>query len=100
MKDGNEEIESLEERILGRYARQTMAHPETGDILVVENELITEEVTRAVIESGLTEFPIRSVFNCNSKHGVCRKCYGRNLATGREVEVGEAVGIVCGSINW
>ena len=94
LKDGNEEIELLEERILGRYARQTVTHPETGDILVAENELIDEDVTRAISQSGLTHIPIRSVFSCNSKHGVCRKCYGRNLSTGREVEVGEAVGIV------
>ena len=94
LKNGNEEIETLEERILGRYALQTITHPETGEIIVEKDEMITEDITREISQAGFTRLPIRSVFNCNSRHGVCRKCYGRNLATGREVEIGEAVGIV------
>jgi len=94
LMQGNEEVESLEERIQGRYARQTIHNLETGDIIARENEMITDEKAREIVESGHEEVLIRSVFSCDSKHGVCRKCYGRNLATGQEVEVGEAVGIV------
>ena len=94
LKQGNEEIETLEERILGRYVHQTLTHPETGEIIVVKDGMITENIAREIVQAGIEEVSIRSVFNCNAAHGVCRKCYGRNLATGREVEVGEAVGIV------
>ncbi|WP_208559799.1 DNA-directed RNA polymerase subunit beta' [Marinilactibacillus kalidii] len=94
IKDGNEEIEPLEDRIIGRYARKTVKHPETGAVMVAENELITEDLTKEIIEAGIEEVTIRSVFNCNTNHGVCKKCYGRNLATGRQVEVGEAVGTI------
>jgi DNA-directed RNA polymerase subunit beta' len=94
LKDGNEEIEPLEERIIGRYARKTVRHPETDAVLVKENDLITEDIAKEIIESGIEKVTIRSVFTCNTNHGVCKKCYGRNLATGREVEVGEAVGTI------
>ncbi|WP_027108766.1 DNA-directed RNA polymerase subunit beta' [Lacticigenium naphthae] len=92
--EGKEIIEPLEDRIIGRYTRKTVIHPETGAVLVRENELITEDITKEIIEAGIEEVTIRSVFNCNTRHGVCKKCYGRNLATGREVEVGEAVGTI------
>ncbi|MFL2121044.1 DNA-directed RNA polymerase subunit beta' [Marinilactibacillus psychrotolerans] len=94
IKDGNEEIEPLEDRIIGRYARKTVRHPETNIVMVAENDLITEDIAKQIIEAGIEEVTIRSVFNCNTNHGVCKKCYGRNLATGREVEVGEAVGTI------
>nr|WP_018659658.1 DNA-directed RNA polymerase subunit beta' [Allofustis seminis] len=94
LKNGKEEIESLEERITGRYSLRTLLHPETSEILVKANEMITEDIARKIIKAGYEEVPIRSVFNCNTRHGVCRKCYGRNLATGHEVEVGEAVGTI------
>ncbi|MFL2078828.1 DNA-directed RNA polymerase subunit beta' [Marinilactibacillus psychrotolerans] len=94
IKDGNEEIEPLEDRIIGRYARKTVRHPETNEVMVAENDLITEDIAKQIIEAGIEEVTIRSVFNCNTNHGVCKKCYGRNLATGREVEVGEAVGTI------
>lgn len=94
LRNGNEEIEPLEDRLIGRYARKTVVHPETNTVLVRENELITEAITRQIIDAGIEEVTIRSVFNCNTDHGVCKKCYGRNLATGREVEVGEAVGTI------
>ncbi|WP_243292377.1 DNA-directed RNA polymerase subunit beta' [Bacillus sp. FJAT-47783] len=94
IKEGTEIIEKLDERIIGRYARRTVKHPETGEVLVNENELITEDITTAIIEAGIEEVWIRSAFACNTRHGVCKKCYGRNLATGSEVEVGEAVGII------
>ncbi|MBD8070959.1 DNA-directed RNA polymerase subunit beta' [Bacillus sp. PS06] len=94
LKDGTEVIEPLEERLIGRYARRTVRHPETKEVLVKENDLITEDIARMIIEAGIEEVTIRSAFTCNTRHGVCKKCYGRNLATGSEVEVGEAVGII------
>ena len=94
IKDGTEVIEPLEERLVGRYSRKTVKHPETGEILVRENELITEDTAKAIVDAGITEVWIRSAFTCNTRHGVCKKCYGSNLATGQEVEVGEAVGII------
>ncbi|WP_243388386.1 DNA-directed RNA polymerase subunit beta' [Bacillus kexueae] len=94
IKEGTEVIEKLDERIIGRYARRTVKHPETGEAIVNENELITEDIATTIIEAGIEEVWIRSAFACNTRHGVCKKCYGRNLATGSEVEVGEAVGII------
>ncbi len=94
LKDGNEIIENLDERLIGRYARKAIKHPETNQVIVEENGLITEDIARIITESGIEELRIRSAFTCNTRHGVCKKCYGRNLATGTEVEVGEAVGII------
>jgi len=94
LREGSEIIEPLEERLIGRYARKPIRHPETSEIIVDENALITEDLARVVIEVGIEEVTIRSAFTCNTRHGVCKKCYGRNLATGSEVEVGEAVGII------
>jgi DNA-directed RNA polymerase subunit beta' len=94
LTDGSEVIVKLEERLVGRYARKTVKHPETGEILVRENEMITEDIANAIIKAGIDQVWIRSAFTCNTRHGVCKKCYGRNLATGAEVEVGEAVGII------
>ena len=91
---GAELIEPLLDRIVGRTAFETVKHPETGEVIVDVNELISEDQAKAIVEAGIEEVTIRSVFNCNTKHGVCKKCYGRNLATGDEVEVGEAVGII------
>ncbi|MFS0784201.1 DNA-directed RNA polymerase subunit beta' [Bacillus sp. 1P06AnD] len=94
LKDGTEIIESLEERLIGRYARKSIKHPETGEVIVPENGLITEDLALYIESVGVEEVWIRSAFTCNTRHGVCKKCYGRNLATGQEVEVGEAVGII------
>ncbi|WP_338471326.1 DNA-directed RNA polymerase subunit beta' [Niallia sp. XMNu-256] len=94
LKDGTEVIEALEERLIGRYTRKAIKHPETKDVIVPENSLITEDLATEVIDAGIEEVWIRSAFTCNTRHGVCKKCYGRNLATGEEVEVGEAVGII------
>ena len=94
LKDGTEVIEPLDERLIGRYARKAIKHPETKAVLVPENGLITEDLATEVVEAGIEEVWIRSAFTCNTRHGVCKKCYGRNLATGQEVEVGEAVGII------
>ncbi len=94
LKEGTEIIEPLEERLNGRYARKKVVHPETNEVLVAENELITEDIAKIIVDAGVEEVTIRSAFTCNTRHGVCKKCYGRNLATGSEVEVGEAVGII------
>jgi DNA-directed RNA polymerase subunit beta' len=94
LKDGTEVIEPLDERLIGRYARKAIKHPETKAVIVPENGLITEDLAVEVTEAGIEEVWIRSAFTCNTRHGVCKKCYGRNLATGQEVEVGEAVGII------
>lgn len=92
--EGNREIESLEDRIIGRYARYDVENPATGEVLVEENEIITIETARQITAAGIESVWIRSVFNCYSHNGACKKCYGLNLATGSEVEVGEAIGTI------
>ncbi|MFL8938788.1 DNA-directed RNA polymerase subunit beta' [Rossellomorea oryzaecorticis] len=94
IKEGTEIIEPLEERLLGRYSRKTLRHPETDEILVDENQLINEDLAKSIVDAGVEHVSIRSAFTCNTRHGVCEKCYGTNLATGQKVEVGEAVGII------
>ncbi|WP_108672022.1 DNA-directed RNA polymerase subunit beta' [Peribacillus acanthi] len=94
LRDGTEIIERLEERLIGRYARKSIKHPETQEVIVPENGLITEDLAIQIEDLGIQSVWIRSAFTCNTRHGVCKKCYGRNLATGQEVEVGEAVGII------
>ncbi|WP_226677486.1 DNA-directed RNA polymerase subunit beta' [Rossellomorea aquimaris] len=94
IKEGTEIIEPLEERLLGRYSRKTLRHPETDEIIITENQLITEDLAKTIIDAGVEQVSIRSAFTCNTRHGVCEKCYGTNLATGQKVEVGEAVGII------
>ncbi len=92
--DGNEVIEKLYDRIIGRYAFETVKHPETGKVIVKRNELIDEDIADIIMDAGINEVNIRSVFNCRTQRGVCEKCYGRNLATGGDVEIGEAVGTI------
>lgn len=87
-------IETLEERLIGRYTQKTVRHPETNDVIISANELITEDIASEIVKAGITNVTIRSVFTCDTEHGVCKHCYGRNLATGMEVEVGEAVGTI------
>ena len=94
IREGNEMIETLEERMIGRYAQRSVKDPVTGEVFVGHNELITEDIARKIIDAGIEEVTIRSAFTCDIKHGVCKYCYGRNLATGSEVEVGEAVGTI------
>src|SRR5699024_7443553 len=91
---GAEVVEPLIDRLVGRTAFENIVHPETGEIMVHANEIISEDQAKEVVNAGIEEVMIRSVFTCNTKHGVCKKCYGRNLATGANVEVGEAVGII------
>ncbi|MFC4559677.1 DNA-directed RNA polymerase subunit beta' [Virgibacillus kekensis] len=94
LTDGTEMIEPLLDRLIGRTAFETVKHPETGEVIVENDTVISEDQAKQVVESGIEEVAIRTAFTCNTKHGVCQKCYGRNLATGDEVEVGEAVGII------
>jgi len=94
IKDGKEEIEKLSDRLVGRTCFETLRHPETGEIIVGRNQMITEEIAEQIEKAGITKVYIRSVLGCRTPHGVCKLCYGRNLATGQEVEVGEAVGII------
>ena len=94
IKDGNEAIEYLYDRIVGRYTRDAILHPETGEVLVEADTMIQEDDAEAIINAGIEKVNIRTVLNCKTHHGVCSKCYGRNLATGKEVNIGEAVGII------
>lgn len=90
----NSIIAPLYDRLVGRYSQKDIIHPETGEVIVKANELITEQTADEIVLSGIKSVEIRSVLGCNAKHGVCQKCYGRNLATGEVVEVGEAIGIM------
>jgi len=91
--DGKEVIEPLRQRIVGRTALIDIVHPETGEVIVEQNEEILEDAALAIENSGIESVAIRSVMTCHSRTGICAKCYGRNLATGEEVNIGEAVGI-------
>ena len=93
-KDGNAIVEKLSDRIVGRHSFEDVLNPNTGEILIYKNEMITETLAEKVEKLGITELKVRSVLGCKSKHGVCAKCYGRNLATGNPVNIGEAVGII------
>jgi len=90
----NTVIETLYDRILGRYTNKKVLHPETKEMIIDKNELITENIADKIIKAGITSVEIRTLLTCKTKHGVCRKCYGKNLATGNIVETGEAVGIM------
>ena len=90
----NTVIVKLEDRLVGRYALNDIINPETGEIIVKGNTMIDEAQAQEVVKAGIKEVEIRSLFGCETKDGVCVHCYGRNLATGRKVEVGEAVGIM------
>lgn len=92
--NGNETIEPLYDRVLGRYAQKTVVNPETGAVIVAHNGLIDENIAKAIDAAGVKTVNIRSAFTCNTEHGVCVHCYGRNMATGDVVEIGEAVGTV------
>src|SRR5699024_8936643 len=87
-------IESLRDRIVGRFANKKIIHPETKEVIVDKLEMITESLADKIIDAGITEVEIRTVLTCNTVNGVCQKCYGRNLATGNLVEIGEAVGVM------
>lgn len=94
IRDGKEILEELEERLVGRYAFEDIVNPKDGSIIVKKDELIDEETAHFIQEIGIEEVKVRSVLTCQTKHGVCAKCYGRNLATGNIVNIGESVGII------
>ncbi|WP_436855345.1 DNA-directed RNA polymerase subunit beta' [Staphylococcus caeli] len=94
IKEGTEMIEPFIERIEGRYSKETIRHPETDEVIIHPDELVTAEIAKKITDAGIEEMYIRSAFTCNTRHGVCEKCYGKNLATGEKVEVGEAVGTI------
>ena len=92
--DGSEIIEPLYERIVGRYPLNDIKDPKTGEILVSKDEMIKEDAAQKIVDAGIKSLWIRTPMNCKSENGICAKCYGRNLAKGNEVSIGEAVGII------
>ncbi|MGM1428983.1 DNA-directed RNA polymerase subunit beta' [Sphingobacterium lactis] len=94
LKDNDDIVEPLYDRILGRTPLNDVVHPETNELIVAANEDITEEVAEAIENAGIEGLEIRSVLTCESKRGVCACCYGRNLASGKRVQLGEAVGVI------
>lgn len=94
IKEGNEVIEELYDRVVGRYTIDPIVNPNTGEVIVEADAMIMEEQAEEIVAAGIEEVQIRTVLNCKTRHGVCSKCYGRNLATGKEVNIGEAIGII------
>ena len=94
IREGGELIEPLFDRLEGRYAKETVRHPNTNEVIVGSNELITTDIAKEIVNAGIESVVIRSAFTCNTRYGVCEKCYGKNLATGEKVEVGEAIGTI------
>ena len=94
IKDGNQIIEKLHERLIGRYALHDIVNPSTGELIVDNDTLITPDIADKIIDAGIDKVEVRSVLECKTKHGVCAKCYGMGLATRKEVNIGEAVGII------
>jgi len=94
IKDGNQIIEKLEERLEGRFALEEIIHPETGEVIVDTETMITEKIAKKIVSSGIEKVKVRSSLACRAKHGVCSKCYGMGLATRDRVNIGEAVGII------
>ena len=92
--DGNRELESLNERLVGRFPLENVVNPQTGEVIVTPDEMMTKEIADQITACGITEVKIRSLITCKSRHGVCRRCYGSNLAFNEPVQVGEAVGII------
>ena len=92
--EGKQMIEPLSERLVGRYLTEDLVNPETGELIMSSDDMMTEDDAKRVVASGVKRIKIRSILNCRSRHGVCKKCYGNNLATGKPVSVGEAVGII------
>ena len=94
IKDGNQIIEKLEERLVGKYPLKDIYNPKTKELIVDKDTLITPDISEEIVASGITKVEVRSVLGCKTKHGVCAKCYGMGLATRKEVNIGEAVGII------
>ena len=94
LRNGSGVVEPLKDRIRGRVAAEDVTDPNTGEILVSVNELITAPIAEKIVNAGITSVNIRTALTCKSEHGVCAKCYGSNMATGLEVDIGEAVGVI------
>ena len=94
LKKNEEVVETLYDRLLGRVTLHDVYHPQTGELIIKAGEQLTEEYCRIIEDSPIEEVEIRSVPTCESKHGICQKCYGRNLATSKMVQIGEAVGVI------
>ena len=94
IKDGNQIVEKLEERLEGRYPLNDITNPETGELIVDKNTMINKEIAKQIVDAGYTQVFVRSVIGCRSKHGVCQKCYGMGLARRELVSIGESVGII------
>ena len=92
--DGNRVLESLEERLVGRFLVDPVVDPETGEVIMDTDRMMNEQDAKRIVDAGYTHIKIRSLITCKSRHGVCRKCYGSNLAFNEPVQVGEAVGII------
>ena len=94
IKDGNQVLEKLDERLVGRFPLEVVKHPETGEILATPDMMMTDDIAKKIVDSGIKGLYVRSVLGCRSKHGACRKCYGMGLATRELVNIGESVGII------
>lgn len=94
IKDGNQVVEKLEERLIGRYPLEDIIDPNSNELLANTNTMLTEKIIDKIISSGIESVKVRSVIGCRTKHGVCAKCYGMGLATREEAQIGEAVGII------
>ena len=94
IKDGNQIIEKMQERLLGRYPMNDVVNPKTGEVIVDKDTLITEEIADKIVEAGITKVLVRSVIGCRTEHGVCAKCYGMGLASRKEVDIGDPIGII------
>lgn len=94
IKDGNEIIETLADRLIGRYTIEDVIHPETGEIIIQKDAMINDNIATKIVNSKVKKVKVRSILTCESRVGVCSKCYGANLATGEPIPVGEAVGII------
>ena len=94
IKDGNQVLETLEERLIGRYALEDVYNPNTKELIVDKDTIISTDIAEKIVASGIEELRVRSSLCCRTKHGVCAKCYGKGLATGEEVTIGEPVGII------
>ena len=94
IEDSGRTIESLAERLTGRYLADDVVHPQTGEVLATREKMIDEKTAQKIVDAGITQVKIRSILNCQAKKGVCAKCYGANLANGQPVGIGEAVGVI------
>ena len=94
IKDGNQVLEKLEERLVGRFVIDNLENPKTGEVIVDTNTMITDKIAKQIVDAGITQVKVRSILGCRAKHGACSKCYGMGLATRERVNIGEAVGII------